>query len=34
MQQYFWFWRLIFALTLFQPFSWAFLVKPKSGKAA
>ena len=29
MQQYFWFWRLIYAATLFQPFSWAFLIKPK-----
>ncbi len=30
MQQYFWFWRLVYVMTLFQPFSWAFLVKPKS----
>jgi hypothetical protein len=30
MQQYFWFWRLVYAGTLFQPFSWAFLVRPKA----
>ena len=30
MQQYFWLWRVIYAMTLFQPFSWAFLIKPKA----
>jgi hypothetical protein len=34
MQQYFWFWRLVYAATLFQPLSWAFLIKPKSKTAA
>ena len=29
MQQYFWFWRLVYAGTFFQPFSWAFLVRSK-----
>lgn len=30
MQKYLWYWRIVYALSCFQPFSWGFLVTPKN----
>ena len=29
MQKYLWYWKIVYALSLFQPFSWGFLVLPE-----
>lgn len=30
MQTYLWFWRLVYLFSFFQPFSWGFLITPKT----
>jgi len=29
-QKYLWYWRIAYALTGFQPFSWGFLIQPQN----
>ena len=33
MQKYLWYWRIVYVLSMFQPFSWGFLVTPKDYQA-
>jgi hypothetical protein len=32
MQKYLWYWQIVYALSMFQPFSWGFLILPKGYK--